>query len=220
VGLPTTDPNRLTGRSGDDVAAFLSPWTDGEGRVSWPTAGDAGAWTLSAAGSTIASGRSPVLKATVPATRQRYTLSFTDRMDNPQWNRSTSTTTRWTFSSGHVDPGTPQQAPPQLPLLTVDLPLPLDNTNSAQAGSTMAFQVTGRMPAGVAAARVSALTVDISTDGGKTWTAGRVQRVDADTFGVTITNPRSRGPVSVRVGATAQDGASLQQEVTAAYALK
>jgi hypothetical protein len=219
-GLPTTDPYGLTGRSGDDAFAFLSPWTDGQGRVSWPMAEDNGAWTLSARGSTIATGTGPAMQATLPAKRQQYTLDFTDRIDNPQWNRSTSTTTQWTFSSAHVEPPAQNQVPPQLPLLTVDLPLPLDNSNSAAAGSTMPFQVTGRFPAGVPTAKVSALTVQISADGGKTWTPATVKRVDADTFGVTITNPRSKGPVSVRIVATAQDGAGIRQEVTAAYALK
>ena len=219
-GLPATDPYGLTGRSGDDAFAYLSPWTDGAGRVSWPMGTDAGAWTLSAGGSTIASGTGPVMSATLPAKRQRYTLAFTDRIDDPQWNRSTSTSTQWTFTSAHTEPGPQSQLQPQLALLSVDLPLPLDSTNSAQAGSTMPFQVTGRFPAGVAAAKVSAVTFEISADGGKSWTSGKVKRVDADTFGVTITNPRSKGPVSVRISATAQDGAGVRQEVTAAYVLK
>lgn len=205
----------LSRRFGDDVFAYLSPWTDGQGRISYPRGVDNGVWKLSADGSTIAEGTGPNVETTLPAKRQTYTLDFTDSIDHPHWTRSTRTTSRWTFRSGHVEP----EAGQPLPLLGVVVPLPLDDTNSAKAGSTLTFEVTGLLPSSLGATKLSSLSVGTSMDG-KRWTSAKVSRVDAGTFRVTISNPRRTGPVSLKVAAQAQDGASLTQEVTAAYVLK
>ncbi len=215
---PASDLFGLTGRSGDDVGAYLSPWTDGAGRVSWLWMSDNGSWQLSAGGRTVAEGNGSQVNATLPAGRQRYTLDYTNRMvADPTWRRSTSTHTTWTFPSAHVDP----QSSQPLPLLSIDAALPLDRTNTARAAASMTFPVSGRMPAGVEPVTVTSLAVEISADGGYTWTpAGKVTRADRDTFTVTLTNPATAGDVALRVTAKAKGGISVQQEVMAAYAVR
>jgi hypothetical protein len=211
---PTSDTYGITSRAGDDVFAYLSPWTDGNGRVSWLWQRDDSAWTLSSAGKQIAAGTDPYVTATLPAQRRNYSLVLTDSVPNdPTWQRSTSTKTTWTFSSAHVDPALPQP----LALLSVDEALPLDATNSAPAGKSMTFQVTGRLPAGLAAVPVRSLNVETSANGGKTWkSAAKVTRVDQNTFTVTVANPNTAGAVALRITAKADDS-SIQQEVMAAY---
>lgn len=208
-------PGRAT-RYGDEIFINPSPWTDGNGRFSRTWESDEPAWKLSSDGTVIASGDSVEISATLPAPQRRYTLDFTDRLKDPSWVRSTRTTTRWTFTSAHTDPGSGAL----LPLLSVDAALPLDVTNSARAGTVMTFNVTGRMPGGLSAVRITSLSLQTSADGGKTWRPARARRVDNDTFSITVTNPAKTAEVALRISAEAEHGLSIRQEVMAAYAVK
>lgn len=201
-------------RLGDEVAGFLVPWTDSAGRPAGFSVGDAVHWTLRSGGATVAEGADPSLLVQLPPARARYALEVTGTREAADGVAlSTGVKARWTFGSATVA----GDEPAPLQLLSLDAPLPLDITNSTPRGSTLTFTLTGRLPAGVPAKRVTSLAVESSSGGA--WTAAKVTRTGPSTFTVQVRNPRA-GLVSLRMTAASTDGISVRQEVTKAYRVR
>ncbi|TDB96131.1 peptidase S8 [Micromonospora fluostatini] len=150
---------------------------------------------------------------TVPAGAAAYRLevsaerSFTDL--------STRVDSTWTFRSGHV-PGT---EPAALPVSAVRFRPPLRVDNSAPAGLPFAIPVEVQRQPGAPAATVTALTVQLSYDGGKTWRTTPVQRVGTR-WVAAAWHPAGPGHVSLRATARDSAGNTVTQQIIQAYRLR
>ncbi len=129
------------------------------------------------------------------------------------WQRSTRTSTRWSFTSGWAREAAP------LPLLSLHAAMPLSRGNATPL-ETMTFPVSVYLPREAAPAQVKRLTVSTSSDGGSTWKAAAVRRTAAAGFEVTVDHGSHRGPVTLRMAAVDASGASVTQTVHAAYAVR
>jgi hypothetical protein len=201
-------------RYGDRLLFPGTLFTDGSERPGDGRFLDEVSWRLSAGDTVVATGDQPYQwSPQVPPEPQLYTLQLdAARRNVPSWRRATETRSTFTFPSGHVEEQTP------LPILTLHPHLPLDDTNSAAAGSTLTFTVDGRGPAGTVIP-VAGLDLATRTAGGD-WVPATVERVDEDTFRIRIDNPPATGPVDLRVTASAAGGVASTLEVDAAYGLR
>lgn len=141
---------------------------------------------------------------TVPAASTAFQLRYIDNTSSVL-PVSTRTDTTWKFGAR---PGA------RLPLLLVsyDLPLNLDNHPD---GSTAVLTV-GRV-AGVPRATVTTVRFWTSTDQGKTWQWGKVTRLAAGRYAVTLPHAASGQSVSLRVEATDAGGSGITQTIITAY---
>lgn len=204
-------------RIGDDLAAYVPLWTDGDGHRGDPWVLDDVAWRLTSGGHEVASGTDPYVQASLDPAKSWYRLTLDAALtSDPTWRLSTSTRTTWTFPSGHTDPDAEVR---QLPLLALDAHLPLRQDNTAQAWRPMSVGVDVRVPEGVAVSRVRSLVVETSTDGGVTWHKAEVRRTDADSFVATVRNG-GPGDVALRISAKRADGTAVVQQVQAAYRVR
>ena len=87
----------------------------------------------------------------------------------------------WTFRSGHVAGDTPAR----LPLSAIRFAPPLRVDNSAPAGRAFTVPVQVQRQPGAGGHQVAKLTVDVSYDGGKTWSKAEVVRSSADGWSAT-----------------------------------
>ncbi len=143
----------------------------------------------------------------VPAAPGRYRLETRVTRDVPL-QLTTSLSAAWTFTSGHAA----GDAPVVLPLSVVRFLPPLDGYNTSRPGRKVTIPVEVDRQAGAVPARLCGLTVDVSTDDGRTWTR---LRVDVGT--VTVTNPTRPGFVSLRASATDADGNTVEETIIHAY---
>ncbi|MFE9954357.1 S8 family serine peptidase [Micromonospora sp. NPDC005299] len=128
---------------------------------------------------------------------------------------STEVSATWTFRSRRV----PGDDWARLPAMAVRFAPPLAVDNSAPAGRTFTIPVTVQRQPGAPAASVTALTVDVSYDGGKTWCKAALHKRGAG-WAATVRHPAGPGYVSLR--ATARDGAgnTVTQRIIQAYRLR
>ncbi|MEV0810135.1 S8 family serine peptidase [Micromonospora sp. NPDC050200] len=135
------------------------------------------------------------------------TLSFTDL--------STEVSAAWTFRSTHV----PGDDWAQLPAMAVRFAPPLAVDNSAPAGRPFVVPVTVERQPGAPDATVTALTVDVSYDGGKTW-----RKADLHQWGTgwaaKVQHPAGPGHVSLRATASDSAGNTVTQQIIQAYRLR
>ncbi len=104
-----------------------------------------------------------------------------------------------------------------LPMLGVDLRMPLSTTGTAPAGR-YAFDVAFAMPNGVKTLPVVDRSVEISWDGGQTWKQAGLSDCGKTSCHVEVTN-RAGGKASLRVKATDAGGRTVSQEIVNAYAV-
>ena len=214
--------------AGDELTGYVTPFPDASGHFYGGYETDQAPWTLRRGSTVVATGDSPVVSYQVPAGPRRFTLTMdvAKPADAASWQRSTSAHSVWSFTA----PASPVTEDPDefayavVPTLGIDAKLPLDLTNSARAGSTLTFEASARLPLDAdlkpRPVRVSQLSFATSTDGGKHWTPAAVQRVDGDSFTVTVRNGARPGPVAVRMSAAAPGGTTVEQVIQAAYRLR
>ncbi|MFX0591741.1 S8 family serine peptidase [Melissospora conviva] len=149
----------------------------------------------------------------VPAAAGRYLLetsatrSFTDL--------STEVGTAWTFRSGPVR----GDEPVMLPAMAVRFAPKLDLHNSAPAGRAFELPVRVEQQPGAPRAKVRTVTVEVSYDGGRSWTRAKV-RQQAKGWTAQLHHPRGAQYVSLRATATDSAGNSVTQRVIQAYRLR
>ncbi|QNE18951.1 S8 family serine peptidase [Kribbella qitaiheensis] len=154
--------------------------------------------------------RAAYVAADVPPAGASYRLET--RVETPWSQRSTTVETAWTFRSAHVDGSA------ALPFMAVNFTPPLDDHNQAQAGSRFVVPVSVQRQPGAPAVRVKNLTVDVSTDDGKTWRAATVHQV-GDGWRAEVDNPRGAA-VSLRSVAEDVEGNKVEQTVLRGYVVK
>lgn len=128
---------------------------------------------------------------------------------------STEVAATWTFRSRHVA----GDDPAALAASVIRFTPRLDRENAAPAGRSFAIPVQVRRQPGAPSARVAALTVDVSYDGGKTWQPARV-RPGGDGWTATVRHPAGPGHVSLRATARDTAGNTVSQRVIQAYRLR
>ncbi|MFI6260722.1 S8 family serine peptidase [Micromonospora sp. NPDC051006] len=149
----------------------------------------------------------------VPAGAANYRLetvtrrSFTDL--------STEVGAAWTFRSRHV----PGEDFARLPAMAVRFAPALDAANTAPAGRSFAIPVKVERQPGAPSARVAALTVEVSYDGGTTWQRARLHP-GRDGWTATVRHPAGPGYASLRATARDTAGNTVSQHVLQAYRLR
>ncbi|MEU9506852.1 S8 family serine peptidase [Micromonospora sp. NPDC048170] len=128
---------------------------------------------------------------------------------------STEVAATWTFRSRHVA----GDDPAALPASAIRFAPRLDANNAAPAGRSFVIPVTVQRQPGAPSARVAALTVDVSYDGGKTWQQARV-RPGGQGWAATVRHPAGVGHVSLRATARDTAGNTVTQRVIQAYRLR
>ena len=149
----------------------------------------------------------------VPPAAAGYRLETTTRRSFT--DLSTEVGVSWTFRSRHV-PGDGFAA---LPAMAVRFAPPLDAANTAPAGRSFAIPVTVQRQPGAPGARVAALTVEVSYDGGATWQRARTHRTGGG-WTATVRHPAGPGYASLRATARDTAGNTVSQHVIQAYRLR
>ncbi|MER5944278.1 S8 family serine peptidase [Streptomyces sp. NPDC001928] len=204
-------------RQGDRIGVAPGFWGDGQHQGVQGSFGDIGSMTLSRDGETIGESPYPFGVFTVPAEESTYELALSTAKIGPParaWNRSTNTTTTWTFRSA-LDDGAYSQG---IPMLFPRYALPEDGlkTLPAEDGQTITLSATGH--AGYEPGELTRARFGYSYDEGGTWTEARTVRQEDGTWKATVNHSEATGKqVTLRTVLTDAHGTSVTQIVTRAY---
>jgi subtilisin family serine protease len=128
---------------------------------------------------------------------------------------STRVTGSWTFRSGHVT----GDEPVGQPVLAVRFTPELDGASAAPAGQVFPIPVTVQRQPGTPPATVTALTVDVSYDGGESWQPAELRKQGPGWVAM-VRHPAGTGWVSLRANAADSGGSTVNQQVIQAYGLR
>lgn len=149
-------------------------------------------------------------------TRGAYRLVATGARTGSAWTTSTATNTTWGFDYQPL-PAVPA-ARANLPLLDLGYDVDTDLQGSARAGKKLDIGLrAATFPGDVTA---DAATLQVSYDDGATWQEAKLKRAGDGRWTTTLSTPRHAGSVSLRAGATAPGGLSVQQDVIRALTLR
>ncbi|MGH3375666.1 MAG: hypothetical protein ACRDP6_13080 [Actinoallomurus sp.] len=154
------------------------------------------------------------------------------RTDPPLLTLSPSTHTVWTFGSAHqsggslpagwqCSPDSTSTACAILPLLFANYDLPTSLAGREGAGATRFTLDVAHIQDGPTSP-VADPSVQVSFDGGTTWTAATVARQSGGKFTVSYTNPAAAstdGYAALRVSAHDDAGSQIDQTILRAYAI-
>ncbi|PUB32070.1 subtilisin family serine protease [Promicromonospora sp. AC04] len=163
------------------------------------------------------------VQTTVPVADgpQKYRFEIDTDSAGDTHRYSTRTRTSWTFVADQADAGVPGQTGTPLPLvqLDYDVDTALDGTVRAGAVVPLAVAPYAQPDAPRAGAVVVGATLDVSYDGGDTWSKAKLRK-DGDRW-VTALRIPSRGAELVSLRATARDdaGNAVTQEVISAFGI-
>ncbi|MGW5671500.1 S8 family serine peptidase, partial [Micromonospora sp. NPDC003776] len=200
-------------RNGDTIAVGLPLFSDEAGHAGGSVT-DTGRTAVYRGGTLV--GESPYAgygEFEVPAGAADYrvetsaTRSFTDL--------STEVTASWTFRSRHVT----GDGWARLPAMAVRFAPPLAVDNTAPAGRTFTIPLTVERQPGAPAAKVAALTVDVSYDGGKTWRKAELHRQGVG-WAAVVRHPAGPGYASLRATARDSAGNTVTERIIQAYRLR
>jgi len=210
-----TGRDRAPQRIGDTVAGYIPLLSDSQaGHVGFPHpwGSDTGETTLRRDGTVIGTTPAPGFldPTALPPGDAVYTLetSLNRPETSPQLSRRVHAL--WTFRSAHV----PGSTPKALPLNVVRYSPRLDADNQAPAAGT--FRIPVRFEAEHAA--LKHLTVQISYDGGTTWTPAALTGTGNQRT-ATVRHPGKAGFASLRAGGVDTAGNKVEQTIINAYAL-
>ncbi len=207
-------------RDGDSFWLVMPPFVDGAGHMGWPIYLDEFHGALYQDGHLLVEGDDPFyLQWEVPAERHNYRLVYQTSRSNAFWRRATTTKTSWGFSSARPAGGGHED----VPLMTVRYDLPLSARATAPRNAMFDFAVKFGMPAGVTAVPLSSVSVDVSWDGGTTWSGSKVKKCSLGAASVTrcaveVKN-RAGGAASLRIQGVDRAGRSVTQTIVDAYAV-
>ncbi|MFV2111834.1 S8 family serine peptidase [Micromonospora sp. LOL_025] len=200
-------------RQGDRIEVSLPLHSDAEGHPGGSVA-DTARTALYRNGVLVGESEEPAYGGfDVPPGAADYRLevsskrSFTDL--------ATEVAATWTFRSRHVA----GDDPVALPAAAIRFAPRLARDNAAPAGRSFTIPVQVQRQPGAPSARVAALTVDASYDGGETWQRARV-RGGGDGWTATVRHPAGTGHVSLRATARDTAGNTVTQRVIQAYRLR
>ncbi|MFD0819095.1 S8 family serine peptidase, partial [Micromonospora zhanjiangensis] len=145
----------------------------------------------------------------VPSGAAGYRLTTQVQHNSPSWSLSTTVSGSWTFRSGT------EATRRALPLLGVSLDAPVDLRNTVPVGERQPVRISVHRQAESAAPAITALTVEVSSDDGRTWRRVPVVR-EGGSWQARVPHDRA-GFVSLRTSAADTDGNTVQQTVVRAY---
>lgn len=206
-------------RFGNDLGAFVplfAPAAANQGNnVGFQTITSRGDTTLQLEGhEPVGSGLPGVaVYGGLPAESARYTLrTSATRIDWVPWSElSTNVEATWTFSSAAADFDL-------VPLMYLRTTGPFDGINRAKPGLFSLSIDVLRQPRTTSTAKVRTVTLEYSSDDGKTWTNAPILRI-GDTWRTLMLNPNS-GFVSLRTTATDSAGDTHSTTVIRAYGIE
>jgi len=160
------------------------------------------------------------VQRTVPAADgpQEYRFEIDTDAADDQHRYSTRTRTSWTFVADQADAGVPGQTGTPLPLVQLDYDVDTALDGTVRAGDVVPFAVAPyTVPGAPRAGTVTGATLDVSYDGGESWSKAKLSK-DGDRWVARLRIP-SRGAELVSLRATARDdaGNSVNQEVLSAF---
>ena len=218
-GLETSMDRRLVGRycqlcrDGSWLNGSL-PLFDGAGSAMYGYLGsDDGGWSLRHDGSVLAAGHGQIsIHQQLPSAVQPYVLIGTSHPSSPLWTMSTSVKDVWTFSSGTGQAVVPILFARYLPMTDPEGTMP-----SGPTSFRLDFANLGPIDATVTRA-----SVRYSVDGGTTWHAAHLTRLDHNSFRVGYANPAGAVPrlLSLRVTGTDAAGRTLTETALRAYRIR
>ncbi|MEU1349137.1 S8 family serine peptidase [Streptomyces sp. NPDC005795] len=145
-----------------------------------------------------------------------YRLVAAGQRATSAWSTSTQTSTTWGFDYKAVPAGT--TARQNVPLLNLGYDVDTDLQGSARAGKRLELGLHATsFPGDVTA---DAATLQVSYDEGVTWQNAQLKRTGDGRWTTTLRTPRDAQAVSLRAGATAPGGLSVQQDALRAVTLR
>ncbi|MYT73883.1 MULTISPECIES: S8 family serine peptidase [unclassified Streptomyces] len=219
--LAPTTPLTATGeqalaaeRQGNLIGVAPGFWGDGQHQGFQGSFGDIGSVQLKRDGEIVGQSGWPYGVFEVPAGDAAYELTLqTAKIGSRVWNRSTQTSTAWSFRS-HLDESAYSQG---VPLLFPHLTLPEDGLKTLAARDGQRIDLTATGHAGYTPGRITEAALSYSYDGGETWTEARTARHDGS-WTATVDHAGATGEqVTLKVRLTDAKGASVTQTVTRAY---
>ncbi|NYI77233.1 S8 family peptidase [Nocardioides panzhihuensis] len=166
---------------------------------------------------------SHAVQTAVPEVDGPQTYRFeidTDAADDTH-RYSTSTRTSWTFVADQADPVPSGEQGTALPLLQLDYDVETALDGTVRAGAQVPLAVMPyTVPGALRAGSVTGAALEVSYDGGKSWTAAKLSK-DGDRWETRLRIP-SRGADLVSLRATARDdaGNAVTQKVVSAFGIK
>lgn len=224
-------------RQGDKVALWMIPFTDDQPGHEGTTF--TGTYSLTSDGARIAGGDADTdygrfyTRVTVAPEPATLRLTLDASRTGPQFTLSNATHTEWTWRSArHPDARLPygwtcyqgsvnEETPPPThdcdvePLLTLRYAVAGLRLDGSAAPGAQRLRLTAGHLLGSSAPPVSAATVQVSQDDGKTW---RPARVTGRHGHFTAIFPATAGFVSLRVHARDGAGGAIDETVLRAYA--
>lgn len=225
-------------RRDDTIRVGLVPVLDSDGHSLYldpPTTG-----TVSTSHFQLLSGGKALIDAkdvvggevAVPAAQADYKIVYDQTRTAPWFDQSTVSHSEWTFGSAHsaaqtvpdgwvCDPVTGKATDcSALPLVTAAYQLKTGLDGTAPAGPDQVVVTFGHAPGGQNLPFQKA-DIQVSFDGGATWTPTFLADLGGGRYRAQWTNPASTtgGDVSLRVSATDVAGNSLTQSVTSAFSV-
>ncbi|TXS49536.1 S8 family peptidase [Streptomyces sp. OR43] len=145
-----------------------------------------------------------------------YRLVAEGARSSTVWGTSTSTRTTWGFDFEAAPPGT--VARKDVSLLNLGYDIDTDLSGAAKAGKRLDVGLhAATLPGDVTADEA---TLQVSYDAGATWQNAKLRRTGEGRWTTTLVTPRDAHGVSLRAGAQAPGGFSVQQDVIDAVALR
>jgi subtilisin family serine protease len=197
-------------RLGDTMLVLVPTHSDGESRAGF-SALTRGAVTVYRNGVKVGEAADVFAEIEVPAQAGRYRVEVVAERGAPAV-LSTRQSTSWTFRSGHVS----GEEYRRLPISVVRFAPDLSQHNTAPAGRAFTIPVSVQRQPDSAAAACVALTVDVSYDDGRTWTAARLSGGGNERV-AHVRHPDRAGFASLRASATDADGNTVRQTIIRAY---
>lgn len=171
-------------------------------------------------------------EVTAPAAAADYKIVYDQTRTAPWFHQSTVSHSEWTFTSAHsgkqtvpdgwvCDPNTGKATDcSALPLVTASYQLKAGLDGTAPAGPDQVVVTFGHAPGGQNLPFAKG-SIQVSFDGGATWTPTFLADLGGGRYRAQWTNPASAtgGDVALRVSATDVAGNSLTQSVTSAFSV-
>ncbi len=199
-----------------NVLELYPPQSDGAGHYGQGVTGT-GSLTVYRDGSKLGTRPYPFIDPDdslldVPAGHGRYRIDV-ETTGTGVSDVSTAVQASWTFNST-TPPGTSTTA---LPLWALRFRPALDDHNVLRTGPTHLLPILAEPQHGSAVGRLTGLTIQTSTDDGKTWRATPVQPTGANKFAAVVTVPDGASHISIKAQAADSKGNTVNETITRAY---
>jgi subtilisin family serine protease len=210
-----TYPWEFVVRNGDHLLIGPPLYSDGAGHAGFSNY-TAAKTTLYRNGEKIAEGTDPFLDVEVPPEAAQYRVEMEIARDA---RYTTKLITAWSFRSGHVEPGEgPFDGYARMPVTSVTFTPDVDDRGLAAATPVAMVPITVAAQPDSGAAALKKLTVDYSTNDGRSWRPVAVVNVGSAWYAFI---PQKAGSViSLRAHGVDAGGVAVDETIIRAYQVK